>query len=147
MNPSELLQFLQNHKLAVQASVNPENGPQAAMVGVAVTDRFEIIFDTMDGTRKAMNLAKNPKIALVFGGWEPGEERTAQVEGLADRPGGEELARLKPFYYRQYPDGIHRTPWPGLVYIRVKPDWIRFSDFHQDPPFIQVFHRGELAVE
>jgi hypothetical protein len=56
----ELLEFLQTHRLAVQTSVSASGGPQAAVVGIAVSDRFEIIFDTLASTRKAVNLRRNP---------------------------------------------------------------------------------------
>jgi hypothetical protein len=37
-------------------------------VGIAVTDRFEVVFDTLGSSRKARNLRANPSIALVLGG-------------------------------------------------------------------------------
>lgn len=69
------------HKLAVQTSASPTGAPQAALVGFAVTDQFEIVFDTLETTRKAQNLRKNSRIALVIGGWISGDERTVQYEG------------------------------------------------------------------
>jgi hypothetical protein len=33
------------------------------------------VFDTLQSTRKAVNLSQNPRIAFVFGGWGAGEER------------------------------------------------------------------------
>jgi hypothetical protein len=26
--------------------------------------------------------------------------------------------------------------WPGLIYVRVRPTWIRYSDYNVDPPQI-----------
>ena len=91
MKPALLLKFLREQRLAVQASVSSSLGPQAAVVGYAVTDKFEIVFDTLDSSRKGQNLRQNPKIALVIGGMVPGDERTAQYEGIADEPTGDEL--------------------------------------------------------
>ncbi len=68
LNPAALLKFIRSQQNAVQASVTAGQAPQAAVVGVAVTDQFELIFDTLSSTRKAQNLAQNPKIAFVFGG-------------------------------------------------------------------------------
>jgi len=118
--------------------------PQAAVVGIAVSDRFEIVFDTLASTRKAVNLRQNPRAAFVVGGLTEGDERTAQVEGIADEPSGEELERLKGVYYHVYPDGPSRLSWPGLIYFRVRPNWIRFSDYTQDPPLIVEFTREQL---
>ena len=35
--------------------------------------------------------------------------------------------------------------WPGIVYFRVRPTWIRFSDFSKDPPTIVEFNAENLA--
>jgi hypothetical protein len=40
----------------------------AAMLGVAVTDRWELPFDTVTQSRKHQNLVKNPRVAFVIGG-------------------------------------------------------------------------------
>ena len=146
MSPSELLRFLREHRLAVQSSVSPASTPQSAVVGIAVTERFEIVFDTLDSTRKARNLRENGNIALVIGGLTSGDERTAQYEGIADVPAGDELQRLTTTYYGAYPDGRTRAAWPGLVYIRVRPTWIRYSDYNVDPPLIVEFQAEQLVV-
>ena len=83
---TELLQFLRSHKVAVQASVTPSGTPQAAVVGYAVSDALEIIFDTVDSSRKLRNLQANPRAALVIG-WD--DEITVQLEGIADFPRGD----------------------------------------------------------
>lgn len=145
MKPAKLLEFLRSHRLAVQASVSVTNGPQAAIVGFAVTDQFEIVFDTLQSTRKAENLRESPRIALVIGGWAAGDERTVQYEGEADEPVGAERARITGIYYSVYPDGRERAKWPGLTYFRVKPAWIRYSDYNQNPPEIVEFHAGDLT--
>jgi hypothetical protein len=76
MNSVVLLEFLRSHRLAVQASVSSASRPQAAVIGIAVSDRFEIVFDTLETTRKAQNLRHNSNIALVIGGLTAGDERT-----------------------------------------------------------------------
>jgi general stress protein 26 len=140
----DLLRFLRGHRMAVQASVSESLGPQAAVVGIVVTDAFEIVFDTLDSTRKVRNLRRHPGIAFVIGGVADGEERTAQVEGVADEPRGPELERLKELYLARFPDGRERQKWPGLTYVRVRPTWIRFSDFGRDPPRIVEFAAADL---
>ena len=144
MNTSLLLRFLREHRLAVQASVSPDSRAQAAVVGFAVSDRFEIVFDTIESTRKARNLRVNPQVALVVGGLLPGDERTAQIDGIADEPGGEDLDRLKAVYYEAYPDGPSRLSWPGLIYVRVRPTWVRFSNYTVNPPTIVEFDASQL---
>lgn len=122
------------------------SGPQAAIVGFAVSDQFEIVFDTLSATRKAENLRNNPRIALVIGGWVSGDERTVQYEGRADEPIGAERARITEIYYSVYPDGRERAKWPGLTYFRVKPTWIRYSDYNQNPPEIVEFLPNNLSL-
>jgi hypothetical protein len=145
VNPEKLLEFLRSHRLAVQASVSPNAGPQAAVVGFAISDQFEIVFDTLETTRKAQNLRKDTRIALVIGGLTAGDERTVQYEGVADEPTGTELGRLKEIYYAAYPDGPDRATWRGLIYIRAKPKWLRYSDYSQNPPEIVEFRAEDLT--
>lgn len=140
-----VLTFLRGHRLGVQASVSPAGAPQAAVVGYGVSDRLEIIFDTLDSTRKAQNLRRNDRIALTIGGLTGGDERTVQLEGIADEPTGVELEALKQVYYAAYPDGPTRLSWPGLIYIRVRPTWIRYSDYNARPPEIIEFREAGRA--
>ena len=135
----EILDFMRSHSLAVQASVSPRQTPQAAVVGFIVTDDFEILFDTVDSTRKVFNLRRNAACALVVGGMLKGDERSVQYEGIADEPTGANLERLKELYFVQFPDGRARQHSPGLIYVRVRPRWLRFSDFNQSPPAITEF--------
>jgi general stress protein 26 len=134
-----LLEFMRSEKYAVQASVSRGRAPQAAVVGIAVSDRFEIVFDTVASSRKASNLRVNPAVAFVIGGTHDGDERTVQYEGMADEPNGAQLEPLLALYYARFPDGPARRSWPGLIYVRVKPTWIRYSDFGAQPPEIAEF--------
>ena len=67
MTRDELLEFMRSHRYAVESSVSPAAAPEAAVVGIAVTDRFEIVFDTLASSRKAENLRRHPRIAFVIG--------------------------------------------------------------------------------
>ena len=92
---TDILEFMRRSSLAVQASVSPAGAPQAAVVGFIVTDDFEVVFDTVDTTRKVVNLRRNARCALVIGGMVNGDERTVQYEGITDEPTGADLERLK----------------------------------------------------
>lgn len=146
MDATELLRFLRSHRVAVEASVSQGGAAQAAVVGFAITNQFEIVFDTVDSTRKAGNLRRNPNLAFVIGGLLPGDERTVQYEGIADEPSGDELDRLKQVYYETYPDGPSRLSWPGIMYVRVRPTWVRYSDYNVDPPLIVEFTSEQLLA-
>ena len=142
MTRAELVAFLRQHRLAVEATVAPDGAPQAAVVGFAVSAELEIVFDTLDSTRKLRNLRADARVALVVG-WD--QEITAQIEGLADLPTGVELERIRACYFEVYPDGRERLAWPGLTHVRVRPTWIRFSDFTQNPPRIVEVEAARLA--
>jgi pyridoxine/pyridoxamine 5'-phosphate oxidase len=140
MTRDDLITFLRQHKLAVEASVAPGGSPQAAVVGYAVSDSLELVFDTLSTTRKHQNLRANPRIALVVG-WD---EITAQIEGVADFPEGDELERIRQCYFTAYPDGRDRLAWPGITHVRVRPTWVRYSDYTRDPPHIVELGEAEL---
>lgn len=135
---------MRKYPLAVQTSVSGEGVPQAAVVGVAVGEGFELVFDTLQSTRKAVNLRQNPRIAFVFGGWGAGQEQTVQYEGVADQPSGAQLERVREPYFSVYPDGRDRLSWPGLIHIRVRPRWLRYSDFTQSPETILEYSAADL---
>lgn len=141
MTRSELLRFLRAQPWAVEASVNGECKPEAAVIGVAANEKLELVFDTLSASRKAANLRGNPRIALVIG-WDDGQ--TAQIEGFVDEPTGDELQKLKDVYLQRFPDGHERAALAAIAYFRVSPVWIRYSDFRSTPPTVIVFSAEEL---
>jgi hypothetical protein len=120
----------------VLGSISPEGTAQAALVGVAVTPELEIIFDTVSSSRKFRNLTTNARCSFVVG-WSG--EVTVQIEGMAFQPRDAELARYQKIYFGTWPDGPARLTWPGITYFVVRPKWIRYSDFDQNPPLIEEF--------
>lgn len=128
-----LLDFLRARRLAVVATTSRAAEPQAALVGYAVTDELELVFDTSQRSRKLANVSARPRVAAVVG-WEG--EATVQYEGIADQPTGDELTRCKRCYFDVYPDGRARELWPDIAYVRVRPVWARFSDYGQEPPLV-----------
>ncbi|MGY3695949.1 pyridoxine/pyridoxamine 5'-phosphate oxidase [Bradyrhizobium sp. USDA 3240] len=138
MTRAELLAFLRMHRLAVVSTVH-DGAPQAAVIGIAVSDGLEIIFDTLTTSRKYQNLRADPRAALVVG-WDA--EQTAQLEGVADFPTGAELAACKQVYFAAWPDGPEREAWPNIGYVRVRPTWVRFSDFGEAPARVEEMQLG-----
>ena len=144
MTRAELIAFIRRHRLAVVASTAPSGGPQAAVVGIAVTDRLELVFDTQGDTNKARNLRRDRRAAVVIG-WD--EEQTLQLEGAADEPSGEALARLQGSYFQAFPDGPARLAWPGITYFRVRPTWARFSDFRATSARVVELSAADLTAD
>ena len=127
----EIRAFVRGHKYAVVSTVHENGAPQSAVVGIAVTPLLEIVFDTLSTSRKFANIARDKRASAVIG-WD--EERTLQIEGVADMPEYNELERLKAAYYEAWPDGRARAAWPGIAYVRIRPCWLRFSDYNVNPP-------------
>ena len=142
LTPAQLLSYMRAQPWAVEASVTPQGAPQAAVIGVAITDGWELLFDTVTQSRKHQNLVKNPRVAFVIG-WE--HERTVQYEGIAEIPPEAELPGVQAYYFDRFPDGPTRQTWPGLVYWRVRPTWIRYSNFNVNPPIIQEWDAAAIA--
>ena len=140
MTRPDLLAFMRQERYAVQASTSPAGAAQAAIIGIVVSDEFEVFFDTIATSRKAVNLRHNPLAAFVIGPALANSARTVQFEGVADEPTGPELE----LYFRTFPDGKARQSWPGLIYFRVRPTWIRYSNFAVNPPEIVEYTGGEL---
>lgn len=140
MTKRELFEFISGCKLAVLGSISPEKTPQSALVGIAVSENLEIIFDTLSRTRKYRNLVANRKVSLVMG-WEG--EKTVQYEGEAFLPEGEELEQYKQIYYATWPEGREHAGWPGLIYFVVRPKWVRYSNYDARPPLIEELEFAE----
>jgi len=128
MTTEFLYKFITEHKYAVLSTVSNKNLPEAALVGIAVTEDLKIIFDTVTTSRKFQNLSDNPAIAFVIG-WD--DEQTVQYEGIASIPSETELTELLHTYFNVFPEGKERkAKWKDIVYFCVEPKWIRYSNFN-----------------
>ncbi len=136
---------MRGERHAVEASAS-SGEPQAAVVGIVVTDAFEIFFDTLDTSRKAVNLRKSPSVAFVIGSTGAGAERTVQYAGTVDEPRGEDLASLKRVYFGKFADGRERETLEGITYFRARPAWLRYSDYGKNPPAIVELNAHDLAA-
>jgi general stress protein 26 len=123
-------QFIKQHPMAVVSTINSGGKPEAALVGIAVSGNLEIIFDTVTSSRKYNNVLINPTVAIVVG-WE--DETTLQYEGDAEILGDDVASdNYRQLYFAAWPDGRERAEtWPGLVHIKIKPRWLRYSNFNE----------------
>lgn len=121
-----ILEFVRAHPLGVVSTTSENGAPEAALVNIVSTDELELIFYTLQTNRKCINLRRDPRIAVVIG-WD--NEKTMQYEGVADEPRDEELDRLKRIYGAARANAEFKMLWPGLTYFRVKPKWIRLSNY------------------
>ncbi len=143
MDRSVLHGFMARQRLGVVSSIGPDGRPQAALVGIAVTPELEIVFDTVDTSRKYANLTARPACAVVLG-WS--SEQTVQLEGEAERLVGPRLELYRELYFDAWPDGRARMGWPGIAYFVVRPHWIRYSDYDRYPALIEEITPGSHAT-
>jgi pyridoxine/pyridoxamine 5'-phosphate oxidase len=130
MTLEEIFDIARSKRYLVVSSVNESGTPEAALMGFAWTHANEVIFDTLSTSRKAANLARNPATALVIG-WD--DNISLQIEWIARRPVGDDLASAKEAYFRAWPDGRARETWPNIAYVVVRPKWIRYSNYSGAP--------------
>ncbi len=133
MDRAAIYAFMTQFRYGVISSTSSSGTAQSALVGIAVTQDLEIIFDTEKSSRKYPNLMERPTCSFVVG-W--GGEQTVQFEGVAIEPEGKELERAQKAYFAVWPHGPARILWPNIAYFVVQPRWIRFSDFDHIPPLI-----------
>ena len=138
MTEADLYAFMATHRLGVLGTICHADTPQSALVGIAVTQQLEIIFDTVKTSRKYPNLIARPGCSFVIGGWGKGEQ-TVQFEGEAKELTGSELDHCQKVYFEVWPECRSHQSWPGIVYFVVRPTWIRYSDFDQNPPLSRQF--------
>ncbi|HSC44853.1 MAG TPA: pyridoxamine 5'-phosphate oxidase family protein [Candidatus Acidoferrum sp.] len=136
MDRGGVFRFLDSCSLGVVSTLGLGGAPQAALVGIAVTQELEIIFDTVEKSRKFANLVRDPRVALVAG-WQG--EITVQLEGVSRRISSTELGPYHEVYFKKFPDGPARLQWEGIAYFVIAPRWIRYSDYDQSPPEIVEF--------
>jgi general stress protein 26 len=134
MDQQQFIDFVRQRGLAVIATRGTDGGPQAALVGITATERGELVFDTSRRSRKYRNLSAFAQVAVVIG-WD--NEMTVQCEGTADIPMGADHDRCLQAYLSQYPDGVERAHDHDIVHVRVRPNWLRYSDYRP----------GSFAVE
>src|SRR5260370_33664012 len=86
--------------MGVVATASPSGKPEAALVGIAVSDCGELIFDTPAGARKLTNIERNDRVAVVIG-WNDGIP--VQLEGRARVVNDDERLRHGRLYAAQLP--------------------------------------------
>ena len=134
MEVSDLYRFMAHCRYGVVSSLGRDGQPHSALVGIAVTPALEIIFDTLDTSRKYADLVQRPACSVVMG-WDG--EQTVQYEGSAERLAEAELLRCQAAYFSTWPEGRARSSWPHIAYFVIRPAWIRYSDYAQQPQLIE----------
>ena len=118
---ADFITFVTDHPLGVVATLNAERGPEAALLYLAPLPDGDLLFDTQTASRKAHNLAADPRVALVIGA---AEDSSIQLEGVASLPrdAAEQQAWARA-YEERFPDS--QAPDSAFTMVRVHPRWLR----------------------
>lgn len=122
--------FIHTQQLAVIATVNKENKPESAVLEFGETEELELIFDTFNQSRKFLNIKDNSFVSFVIG-WD--ENITVQYEGKAEMLSKEEAGKYKSAYFKKNPEAQRWESREGIVFFKVSPIWIRYSNLNKDP--------------
>ncbi len=128
-----ILEFIKKNKICVISTVNSKGVPEAAAMEFGETDEFELIFDAFSNSRKIANIKRNQNVAVVIG-WD--ENITVQYEGKARMLKESELGKYKRAYFAKNPEAKRWEKREGIVYFKVQPRWIRYSDLTHHPWYL-----------
>ena len=120
--------FVRQEGRGVVATVAPQGGPEAALVGLASLDDGTLVFNAARQARKIDNLATNDLVAIVVG---VAGEVSVQLEGTAVIAREQERERYGDEYERQLPGSRARDPEFAVVVVR--PSWVRVYDTSTRP--------------
>jgi pyridoxamine 5'-phosphate oxidase-like protein len=112
MTNEDLFGFIKEQWFAVLSTVNENNSPEAALVGIAVTPDLEIVFDTLKTSRKYANLRANAAAAFVVGCTG---DKTLQYEGTASEPTARNWRAVRKCILRSFQTA--RAEKPGRRFV------------------------------
>jgi len=118
--------YIEEINAGVIATADRARGPESAFINLAVMPDISIVFETLITSRKYRNLQLDPRASLVIGGHG---KTTLQIEGLVDEPAEALRDDVIAAYYDACPHNSSHRNWPGLTYLRLRPRWLRYSDY------------------
>jgi len=114
----------------VLSTVSADGRPESATVECAVTDDFEIVFDTFCHFRKYTNLRLHKYVSAVFG-WR--DDITVQFEGEVEELSGDLLDYYQGYYLKKIPSAEKFASMTDVAWFRVLPRWARYTDVSREP--------------
>lgn len=128
MTRARFVEFVRATRLGVVATVDPDGNPEAALVGLAVTDAAELVFDSPTDARKVRNIRNHPRVAVVIG---VDDAVSVQVEGPAEILAEADRAACGATYLSQFPGS--RALDDAFSLVRIRPRWLRCYDARTEP--------------
>ncbi|WP_327683927.1 PPOX class F420-dependent oxidoreductase [Kitasatospora sp. NBC_00458] len=113
--------LIDGKSFAVISTVQPDGSPQSSVVWVK-RDGDDILFSTVEGRRKHLNLVKDPRVSLVV---NPPENPYTYLEVRGDvtltREGGQDLIDELALKYRGEQKYTYDGPDDVRVVVRLSP--------------------------
>ncbi len=134
----KILNFIKKQNLCVISTSNKNGKPESAVVAFSETDNLELIFGTFYTTRKYKNLQGNKNVSVVIG-WDADVGITVQYEGVAEEMKGRELDSCRDINLKKNPYSKKYAFEKEQRYFKIKPKWIRYSDFENNDIFEMNF--------
>jgi general stress protein 26 len=130
----DAVEFLMSQKVGV-LSTTSNNQPQSSYIYYIADEDLSIYFATVVNSRKHDNLQVDDKVAFTVGTIKP--PVTVQIEGIAEVVVDKDTIKAVTANY--YDVAVENAHYPvpitkldvrnGLVVYRIKPTWLRYSDF------------------
>lgn len=121
------------------ATVGENGEPQAATVEFCVQGN-DILFDSVETSRKVNNIERGSHVALVM---MPSETSTIQLQGEAVALTGDERARAVEVYLTKIPRASAWINNTDVKVFSVRLTWARYTDVSTHPWDVQELTLGE----
>lgn len=142
--PESVMSFIKSNRIAVIATVAPNNIPEAALVYYGSDSKLHIFLCTYDKSRKFQNIKSNNQVALVIG--EESKAVVLQLQGTAkiitDKS---QKAEMMDKYAKKATENQEAIYFPPLLslsvdspmeFIEITIEWFKFSIFESHYPNI-----------
>jgi general stress protein 26 len=128
----KILAVLQRSQFGVISTNTGGKSPESAVVAISETEDLDIIFGSFNTARKNKNIRENSFVSVVVG-WDMEHKKTVQIEGEAFITTGEEREMLENIHCAKNKGSSKYRGDSKQEYFRIKPFWIRYSDFSVHP--------------
>jgi uncharacterized protein YhbP (UPF0306 family) len=126
--------FLPERNILTLATLGPDGDPQAANLYYAETDDLTLYFVSIPGSSHAVNIARNPRVAVTIHAdssqWR--DIRGVQLQGTCALVTGADRARAWACYCAKFPfvlaDAALARALDKVSVYRIAPRWLRWID-------------------
>ena len=123
--------ILEENNFAVLSTNSSTGFPESALVGFSSTEDLDIVFRSLNPSRKNQNIKKDSKVSMVIGFGESGW--SLQIEGVANILTKEDSTLLRERHCQKLPVYKKFEDNDQNEYFMIKPLWFRYSDLSVNP--------------